>query len=57
MVNPSVRSLKIGPVGMKVFKRKTNLCRVSSQRSTMWSVVGVVVARTVVVAARCWVVV
>ena len=44
-------------VRMKVSKGKTNLCRVSSQRSTMWSVVGVVVARTVVVAARCWVVV
>ena len=44
-------------VRMKVFSGKTNLCRVSSQRSTMWSVVGVVVARTVVVAARCWVVV
>lgn len=57
MVTPSVRSLKIGPVGMKVFKGKTNLYRVSSHRSTMWSVVGVVVARTVVVAARRWVVV
>ena len=50
----SVRSLKIW---MKVFKLKANLYRVSSHRSTMWSVVGVVVARTVVVAARRWVVV